>query len=196
LTYDENNAGTINGGAATPISFAGTCAITSNGRVSFTGLGSTAAATRVAAAYLTGPAQGFLIGSDAAVTTGRLEQQTSGPSFSLTSFVDGYTLTAPSIAEAAVKNVIGQTTANGAGALTGVVDEIDPTGATAPKLAQPLTATFSSPAPNGRGTLTGTGTVPSGFPTSSVFYVVSPGSVRILSEDATDTHPQLILLDH
>jgi hypothetical protein len=196
LAYDENNGGTINGGSAAPISFSGTCAITSNGRVSFTGLGTTPAATRVAAAYLTGPAQGFLIGSDAAVTTGRLEQQTSAPPFSLMSFVDGYTLTAPFIAEAGVKNVIGQTTANGAGALTGVVDEIDPTGATSPNLAQTLTATYSSPAPNGRGTLAATGTVPSGFPTSSVFYVVSPGSVRILSEDTTDTHPQLILLDH
>jgi hypothetical protein len=194
--YDENNGGAINGGAATPISFAGTCAITSNGRVGFTGLGTSAAATRVAAAYLTGPAQGFLIGSDAAVTTGRLEQQTSGPSFALTSFVGGYTLSAPFIAEANVKNVIGQTAANGAGILSGLVDEIDPTGATAPKLAQPLTATFSNPTPNGRGTLTGTGTVPGGFPTNSIFYVVSPGSVRIISEDTADTHPQLILLDH
>jgi hypothetical protein len=196
LVYDENNGGVINGGAAAPISFSGTCGITSNGRVSFTGLGTTTAATRVAAAYLTGPAQGFLIGSDTAVTTGRLEQQTSGPTFSLMSFVDGYTLTAPFIAEAGVKNVIGQTTANGAGALTGVVDEIDPTGATSANLAQTLTATYTSPAPNGRGTLAGTGTVPSGFPTNSVFYVVSPGSVRVLSEDTTDSHPQLILLDH
>ena len=145
---------------------------------------------------MTGPAQGFLIGSDAAVTTGRLEQQTSGPSFALTSFVGGYTLSAPFIAEANVKNVIGQTAANGAGILSGLVDEIDPTGATAPKLAQPLTATFSNPTPNGRGTLTGTGTVPGGFPTNSIFYVVSPGSVRIISEDTADTHPQLILLDH
>jgi hypothetical protein len=196
FSYDENNGGVINGGAATPITFAGTCAITANGRVGFTGLGASAAATRVAAAYLTGPAQGFLIGSDAAVTTGRLEQQTSVPAFSPKSFFDGYTLSAPFIAETKVKNVIGQTTADGVGTLSGVVDEIDPTAATAPKLAQPLTATFSNPTPNGRGTLAGTGTVPSGFPTNSIFYVVSPGSARIISEDATDTHPQLILLDH
>ncbi len=196
LAYDENNGGTINGGAAVPISFTGTCAITSNGRVAFTGLGSSAATTRVASAYLTGPAQGFLIGSDAAVTTGRLEQQTSGPLFSPKSFFDGYTLSAPFMAEANVKNVIGQTTADGIATLSGVVDEIDPTGASGPKLAQPLTATYSNPAANGRGTLTGTGTVPSGFPTNSIFYIVSPSSVRIISEDTTDTHPQLILLDH
>ena len=197
LSYDENNGGTINGGAggATPLTFSGSCVVASNGRVGFTGLGATAAATRVAAAYLTGPGTGFLIGSDAAVTTGRLEQQTL-TSFSPKSFFDGYTLSAPFIAEAGVKNVIGQTFADGSSILSGTIDEIDPTGATAPNLAQPLTATFSSPAPLGRGTLTASSPVPSGFPTDSVYYVVSPNDVRIVSEDSSDTHPVLILLDH
>ena len=80
--------------------------------------------------------------------------------------------------------------------MSGTIDEIDPTGATAPNLAQPLTATFSSPAPLGRGTLTASSPVPSGFPTDSVYYVVSPNDVRIVSEDSSDTHPVLILLDH
>jgi hypothetical protein len=92
--------------------------------------------------------------------------------------------------------VIGQTTADGTSLLTGTVDEIDATGATSPNLAQMLSATFSNPAPLGRGTLTTNGTKPSGFPMDSVFYVVSPGSVRIVSEDTSDTHPELILLDH
>ena len=201
LIYDENDGGTINGGAVPPISFtAGTsCAITANGRVSFTGLGTTAAQTRVAVAYLTGPAQGFLLGSDAAVTTGRLEQQTRGPSFALTSFMGGYTITAPFEAEANVKSVVGQLTADGAGNIDGTVDEIDASGATSPNLAQLLGGTYTNPAlgtPIGRGTLNTTGTVPSGFPADSIFYVVSPGSVRVISSVATDTHPQLILLDH
>ncbi len=198
LIYDENNGGTINGGAVPPISFtAGTsCAITSNGRVSFTGLGTSAASTRVAVAYLTGPAQGFLIGSDAAVTTGRLEQQTSGPAFALTSFLGGYTISAPFEAEANVKSVVGQMTADGAGNIDGTVDEIDPTGATSPNLAQLLGGTYANPAPNGRGILNTTGTPPNGFPADSAFYVVSPGSIRVISSVAADTHPQLILLDH
>jgi hypothetical protein len=197
LAYDENNGGTINGGGASPISFtSGTCAITATGRVGFTGLGTSAAQTRVAAAYLTGPGQGFVIGSDTAVTAGRLEQQTSGPAFALTSFLDGYTLTAPFVADANVKNVIGQTTANGAGILAGTVDEIDPTGAAKANLAQVLSGSFTNPSPNGRGTIVATAPVPSGFPTGSVFYVVSPSSIRVISADATDTHPQLILLDH
>jgi hypothetical protein len=195
LAYDENNGGTINAGAVPPISVTGTCAINTNGRVSFTDQIITAAQTRVAAAYLTGPGQGFLIGSDAAVTTGRLEQQTI-TTFGPTSFLDGYTLTTPFIAESSVKNVIGQMTADGVGTIAGTVDEIDPTAATSANLAQALGGNFTNPAPNGRGALTATGTVPSGFPTDSIFYVVSPGSVRVISKDSTDTHPQLILLDH
>jgi putative Ig domain-containing protein len=195
LSYDENNGGTLNGGAANPIAFSGTCSITSNGRVQFNSLGSSAGSTRVAAAYLTGPGSGFLVGSDAAVTTGHLEQQ-GLTSFSPASFWDGYTLSAPFIAENSVKNVIGQTSADGVSALSGAVDEIDASGATSPNLAQPLTATFGNPAPSGRGTLTASGTAPSGFPTDSVFYVVSPGSVRIVSATPADTHPELLLLDH
>jgi len=197
ISYDENNGGSINGGAGsgTPIAFTGGCVIGSNGRVGFTGLGATAASTRVAAAYLTGPGTGFFIGSDAAVSTGRLEQQTL-TSFSPKSFFDGYTLSAPHIAEAGVKNVIGQTVADGTSLLSGVVDEIDAASATAPNLAQALSATFSSPAPAGRGTLAAGGPVPSGFPTSSIFYVVSPNNIRIVSADSSDTHPELILLDH
>jgi hypothetical protein len=196
ISYDENNGGSINSGAGsgTPIAFTGTCTIGSNGRVGFTGFGANAASTRVAAAYLTGPGTGFFIGSDAAVTTGRLEQQTL-TSFSPKSFFDGYTLSAPYTAEAGVKSVIGQTVADGTSALTGVVDEIDASGATAPNLAQPLSATFSSPAPLGRGTLTAGGP-PSGFPATSIFYIVSPNNVRIVSTVTSDTHPELILLDH
>jgi hypothetical protein len=195
LAYDENNGGTINGGAVPPISVAGTCAINPNGRVSFTDQVITAAQTRIVAVYLTGPGEGFLIGSDAAVTTGRLEQQTI-TTFAPTSFLGGYTLTTPFIAESSVKHVIGQMTADGVDTIAGTVDEIDPTAATAPNLAQALAGDFTNPAPNGRGALTATGTVPSGFPTDSIFYVVSPGKVRIISKDSSDTHPQLILLDH
>ncbi len=74
FSYDENNAGTV----MAP-SFTGTCTmgLNGNGRASFAGLGSSAAQTRIAAAYLTGPGSGFLLGSDAAVTTGILEQQSS-----------------------------------------------------------------------------------------------------------------------
>ncbi len=190
LAYDENNGGTI-----TAPSFSGTCTVSPNGRVSLTGLGASAGATRVALAYLTGPGQGFILGSDAAVTTGMLEQQSGGPTFSDASVLDGYTLSAPLTAETNVKNILGQVTADGAGNLSGTVDEIDPPATAAPNLAQALSAILSTQA-NGRGTLTTSGTAPNGFPPSAIFYVVSPGKIRVISNDASDQHPELIFIDH
>ena len=190
LAYDENSGGTI----ASP-SFSGACAVSPNGRVSFTGLGATAAATRVAVAYLTAPGQGFILGGDAAVTTGLLEEQSGGPAFANSSVLDGYTLSAPFPAETNVKNIVGQVTADGAGNMSGTVDEIDPPATAAPNLAQALSATFGVQA-NGRGTLTPSGPVPSGLPASAIIYVVSPAKIRVISNDPTDQHPELIFLDH
>ena len=190
LAYDENNGGTI----ASP-SFSGTCTVNPNGRASFTGLGASAAAARIAVAYLTGPGQGFILGSDAAVTTGLLEQQSGGPTFADSSVLDGYTLSAPFIADTSVKNIVGQVTANGAGNISGTVDEIDLPATAAPNLAQALTATLSVQA-SGRGTLTPAGPVPSGLPASAIVYVVSPAKIRVISNDPTDQHPELIFLDH
>jgi hypothetical protein len=190
LAYDENNGGTI----ASP-SFSGACTVSPNGRARFTGLGATAAAARVAVAYLTGPGQGFILGSDAAVTTGLLEEQSGGPTFADSSMLDGYTLSAPFTADTNVKNIVGQVTADGAGNMAGTVDEIDPPATGAPNLAQALSATFSVQ-PSGRGTLTPAGPVPSGIPASAIVYVVSPAKIRVISNDPTDQHPELIFLDH
>lgn len=190
LAYDENSGGTI----ASP-SFSGTCTVSPNGRASFTGLGATAAATRVAAAYLTGPGQGFILGSDAAVTTGLLEKQSGGPAFADSSVLDGYTLSAPFTAETQVKNIVGEVTSDGAGNISGTVDEIDPPATAAPNLAQALSATVGVQA-SGRGTLTPAGPVPNGIPASAIVYVVSPARIRVVSNDPTDQHPELIFLDH
>jgi hypothetical protein len=190
LSYDEDNGGTIT--SPSP-SFSGTCTIASNGRASFPSFGS-----RVAAAYLTGPGQGFLIGSDAAVTTGLLEQQTPGASFSDSFVLDGYTISTPDIAEGKVTNLLGQVDANGLGSFTGVVDEYDPPSQPDPKgtpnLDQPFAATINTLAPNGRGTMTTNS--PIGFPTNLVFYVVSPASSRAISLDAGNSNPEVIFFDH
>jgi hypothetical protein len=190
LAYDENNGGTI----AAP-SFSGTCTVNPNGRVSFVGLGATAANARAAVAYLTGSGQGFILGSDAAVTTGLLEQQSGGPTFADSSVLDGYTLSAPFPAETQVKNIVGEVTADGAGNISGTVDEIDPPATGAPNLAQAFAGTLSIQ-PSGRGTLTPSGPVPNGLPASAIVYVVSPAKIRVVSSDPTDQHPELILLDH
>jgi hypothetical protein len=191
LTYDENDAGTI----PTPSpAFSGTYTVAGNGRVNFSGL----RAARVAAAYLTGPGRGFLMGSDAAVTVGRLEPQTGGPSFSLSSFEGNYVLDAAPPAENLVANFVGQVDASGAGSVVGTVDEIDPPTSANLKgkanLDQSLVANVNM-ASNGRGTMTLN--LLRGLPVQLVLYIVSPGHVRAIPLDSNPGgHPEVIFLDH
>ncbi len=194
LSYDENNGGTL----ASP-SFTGTYSVANNGRASFTGLGSTAATTRVAAAYLTGPGQGFLIGSDTAVTTGLLELQTSAPPFVASSLQGGYTLGTGVPADNQVTNVIGQVYSDGSTHVTGTVDEYDPPSALHLEgvlhLGQALSSTYSVSG-TGRGTLATNS--PLGFPTNLIFYIVSPGSFRAISADSNpgNGHPGVYFFNH
>ena len=183
LSYDQNDAGAI----TAPSFPSGTCTIASSGRVVFTNLG-----TRAAVAYLTGPGQGFLLGSDAAVTTGLLEQQSGGP-FADSSVQGGYTLSAPFAADNQVPSVLGQLNGDGIGDVTGTINEVDPPGTPA-HLAQPVVAKINSLVSNGRGIITANPLT--GFPTNVIFYVVSPTSGRAISADPGGSHPQVFLLDH
>jgi Putative Ig domain len=192
LVYDEDNGGTVTTPAPT---FSGTYMVAGNGRASFAGL----AAARVAAAYLTGPGQGFLLGSDAAVTVGRLEQQTGSAPFALSSFEGNYAASAERPAENLAPNLVGEVDASGAGAVTGTIDEIDPPTAATPKgkanLDQSLVAN-ANVSSNGRGTMTANPLL--GFPVQLVFYVVSPGHVRAIPADSNpgNGHPEVIFFDH
>lgn len=183
LNYDQNDGGTI----TAPSFPAGTCTIVSNGRAAFTNLG-----TRAAAAYLIGLGHGFLIGSDAAVTTGLLEQQSGGP-FADSSVLGGYTLSAPFPADTQVPSVLGQLNGDGIGDLTGTINEVDSPGKPA-HLAQAVVATINSLDPSGRGIVTASGLT--GFPTNLIFYVLSPAGSRAISADPGGSHPQVFLLDH
>ena len=184
LSYDQNDAGAI----STVAMPSGTYSVTANGRVVFSNLGS-----RVAVGYLTGPGQGFLIGTDAAVTSGFLDQQTAVPPFNASFLQGNYTLSAPGSPDAQAGNIVGQLFADGAGNLTGTVDEVDATGTK--NLGQAFTSTYTVAA-NGRGTITPTNPPPTGIPATLVLYVVSPLRVRVVSSTTGDTHPQPILLDH
>ncbi|MGC2420833.1 MAG: putative Ig domain-containing protein, partial [Candidatus Acidiferrales bacterium] len=203
FSYDQNNGGT----PSSP-SFTGTYSVANNGRAAFTGLGSTAATTRVAAAYLTGPGQGFLIGSDTAVTTGLLELQTSTPSLLVpisSSLQGGYTLDTAVPQENLVTNAIGEVYSNGgefgAPSISGIVDEYDPPSVPDPEgvlhLGTPnnLSSSYSVSA-NGRGTL-GPNTI-TGFPENLILYVVSQGSFRAISADANpgNGHPTVYFFNH
>jgi Malectin domain/Putative Ig domain len=155
--------------------------------------------TRVAATYLTGPGQGFLIGSDTAVTTGLLELQSGGPSFLVSSVQGGYTLDTGVPQEDLVTNVIGQVYSAGGGNMTGTVDEYDPPSVADPKGVPHFGQSLVSPytvSTNGRGTL-GPNTI-TGFPQNLIIYVVSPGSFRAISADANpgNGHPVVYFFNH
>jgi hypothetical protein len=182
FSYTQNDAGTV-----TTNSFSGSYSVLQNGRVGFTGLG-----PRLAAAYLTGPNQGFIIGSDTAVTYGLLEQQTGAP-YSDSSIQGSYALFAPKEADTNVVNMIGQMDATGAGTISGTLDEFIPP--SMPSTDQALAGTYTV-ASDGSGTLTPNHI--NGFPGSLVFYVVSPSSVRLIPTDPAsgDPQPQVIFLNH
>jgi Putative Ig domain len=183
VAADENNAGTV----STSESFSGTCTVTTNGRVSFS-----LTSARITNAYLTGPGSGFLIGSDAAVTTGLLEQQSGAP-YADSSIVGGYTLTAPFPGATGVSNVVGQVTADGLGDITGTVDAVVPPGKPA-YIGQSLSATINGLTAAGRSAVTTN--APTGLPTNLILYMLSPASARAISADSGDTNPQVFLLDH
>lgn len=190
FAYDENNGGTIDSPSNT-----GTYVVATNGRVALTGLGS-----RAAVAYLTGPGQGFLLGSDAGVTTGLLEQQTGITTFSTADVEGGYTLSTSLPADTNVPNLLGQITSDGTGSVTGIVDEIDPPFTATPEgkanLDQSLIAHINFVGPNGRSTATTNS--PIGMPASMVLYLVSPSHFRAISADSnpSNAHPEVFFFDH
>ena len=194
LAYDENNGGAIS--PPTAETLPGTYTVGTNGRVNFCWQAEPQCANlgaRVAVAYLTGPGQAFLLGADTEVTTGLLEQQTAGLSFSDSSVQGGYTLSALFPAEKQVNNVIGQVNSDGTGSLTGTLDEFGATGT--PNFDQSLNGTqINTIAADGRGTITTN--LPQGFPARLVFYIVSPSSVRLISVDPGDQHPEVFFFDH
>jgi len=187
FVFNQNDGG-VN---SAPAPLCGTYSVDPDGRASFTNLNS-----RVAAAYLYGRNQAFLIGSDKPATVGLIEPQTGAP-FTLSpsggSIQGGYTLSASATAEMNVKNLLGQLSSlSGDGTMSGTVDEIDADGTPHSIASAGLTFTLTDPA-RGRGIVaTNTALLPANL----AFYIVSPSKIRLLSTDNTDQHPQVIFLDH
>ncbi|MGH9575662.1 MAG: putative Ig domain-containing protein [Candidatus Acidiferrales bacterium] len=187
LSYDQNAGGTIS--SVTPA--ASTCVVATNGRTTFGNLD-----PRFGVAYLTGPGQGFLLGGDATVTTGRLELQS--PMSYTSSMVEGsYALSASLPRDTNTASTIGQLVSNGGSnpSLVGTLDEVDPPGNSA-RLGEGLQLNVAALAANGRGTITNG--PPHGFPANLVFYMVSPSQIRMISVDAdpNNEHPDVIELKH
>src|SRR5580658_3065387 len=188
VTYDQNDGGAVTANNTATGSYVADPS--GNGRMAFTGLGA-----RFAAAYLTGPNQGLLIGSDAAVTYGFLDAQTSTAPFTTTSIQGGYTLSAETTLDPATLNISGQLNSlNGNGSMTGILDESDNDGT--PHTDQTVVIPNYVVGANGRGTMQIGSTI--GLPSGMVFYLVSPGSFRGISTDSNpgNEHPEIIYFNH
>jgi hypothetical protein len=187
-TYDQNDGGTYSPGIAAAGTY--TPDPSGNGRMAFTGLGA-----RIAAAYLTAPNQGLLIGSDAAVSYGLLDAQSSVAPFTTASIQGGYTLSAETTIDPAVVNIVGQLDSlDGNGSMTGILDEADNDGT--PHTDQSVVIPNYVVGSNGRGTMQIGSTV--GLPVGMVFYIVSPGSFRGISSDSNpgNAHPEVFYFNH
>jgi hypothetical protein len=187
LSFDQNDSGTLTtGNTAT-----GTYSLNAskNGYVTFTGLGG-----RIATAYLTGQNQGFLIGSDAAVTYGQLDAQQPLTAYTASSLQGGYTLSSGNTPDPAAVNVIGQVNSPGLGLLNGTIDEVDNDGTA--HSAQNLNANYTFAGMAGRGTMVTN--APFGLPSNVIFYRVSASSFRAISADsgATNGSPEVLYFDH
>jgi hypothetical protein len=187
-SFDQNDGGTFTPNNAAAGTY--TPDPSTNGRIAFTGLGA-----RLAAAYLTAPNQGMLIGSDSAVTHGLLDAQTSTTPFSSSSILGGYTLSAETTLDPAVLNITGQfNSLDGNGSMTGILDEADNDGT--PNTDQSVTIPNYVVGTNGRGTMQIGSTI--GLPAGMAFYIVSPGSFRGISTDSNpgNGHPAVIYFNH
>jgi hypothetical protein len=187
VNYDQNDSGTITNGNVASGTFVADPS--NNGHITFSGLNS-----RFAAAYLIGANQGFVIGSDAAVSYGLLDAQTLQPTYSNSSLQGGYTLSAGRTPDTAVTNVIGQVNSPGLGLINGTIDEVDNNGT--PHSGQNLNANYTFTGTTGRGTITTNG--PFGLPVNIIFYMVSPSTIRAISADPAGTtgHPDVLYFDH
>jgi hypothetical protein len=188
ISYDENNGGAI----STPSFLNGTYAVNSNGRVSFSNLGINNV-SRVAVVYLTDLNRGFLIGSDIAVTSGVLENQTLLAPFSAASFQGNVTIGNAPPASNQERSYTGQVLGNGDGTLSGTTNNVPPTGNS--QIGQLLTATYSINPTTGRGVMS-TNSGGGLFPVNVAFYVVNAGSFRLIPLDTNFTNPGVILFDH
>jgi hypothetical protein len=185
-TLDTNAGGTITSNA----SASGFYSVASNGRVTTSGL-----SNQLAVMYLIGPNQAFVIGQDSAASAGIVEPQIGAP-FDATSFTSYFTfgppLPPPSLtSDKLSNNFVGSLLSDGAGTLSGKLDEAGPTGIPSSNLALKATYTIGA---NGRGTISASS--PPLLPPLLVLYMVSPTEVRVISSSAADTHPQVFFFNH
>ena len=198
LAFDQNSGGIITSPPSAGSSVTGAYTVLPNGRADLSSLGGP-----FSVVYLTGQSQGFLMGSDATVVAGVLEQQNPGPAFTnaegQAAFTNaavqgGYAISAQAATDDAVLNIVGQATSSGTGTIGGTLDEAGPTGSAGSFGGQTLTAAYNVSS-DGRGQMSVLGP-PAGLPPSLAFYLLSQAKFRAVSIEPGDQHPTIVFFDH
>lgn len=181
---------TNDGGAIGSASATGTYVVSSNGRVTMSGLGN-----QLSVLYLISPNYGFLIGQDSAASSGLIEAQATGP-FNAASFTSYFSFGPPLIGSAGAgasgtNTFVGSIVSDGVSSISGTVGET--TGADALNLNLSAKAAYTVNAD-------GSGFISFGSPTQLppqfVFYMVSPTAMRAISAVPADTQPMVFFLNH
>ena len=179
------------GGAITSTSASGSYSVSSNGRVSTSGLGS-----QLAVLYLVSPNQGFVIGQDSTASSGVVEAQSGGP-FNAASFTSYFTfgppLTgSPDSGDGTASDYVGSFISNGISSLSGKITQ-DIGNGTPPNSNLSASGSYTVNA-NGSGSISFVSPVQ--LPSAFVFYLVSPTELRAISAATNDTHPSVFFLNH
>ena len=182
LAFAQNDGGTI----STTLPSAAQYSVNPSGRTQFTG-----GTTRMGIAYIVSASQAVYIGTDSEVTSGMIDLQPGGQTFTLPFLQGEFTLNNPTTADSQATDVSGVPVADGAGNLTGEIDYV--TGNDTQTLAAALTATYTLSS-NGTGAVTnGSG---AGLPASLELFMITPEQIRLISTDPTDSHPTVFFLDY
>ena len=174
LSTDQNDFGVLSSPG-----YGGTYSVAPNGRVTLTSSGQSAPIL-----YLSGPNQGFVVGTDITATAGQIVNQSGSP-FSDTSFSGSYLGWSWQPIDSSVDFELDAFTADGAGNLTGT-SYLNGYLLGPSSTAVSATYTVSSA---GRGVVTKNGA------TTGIFYVVSPTQVLLLQGTGVP-EPKLVTLSH
>ncbi len=181
---------TNNGGSIGSTTANGSYVVSSNGRVAMSGLGS-----QLSVLYLISPNYGFLIGQDAAASSGLAEAQSASP-FNAASFTSYFTFGppfagSPSAGSSTTNDFVGSIVSNGVSAISGTIGETTASDALNLNLSTEGSYTVNS---NGSGFISFGS--PTQLPSQFVFYLVSPTEIRAISAVPSDTQPMVFFLNH
>lgn len=181
---------TNNGGSIGSTTASGSYVVSSNGRVTMSGLGS-----QLSVLYLISPNYGFLIGQNSAASSGLAEAQSAGP-FNAASFTSYFSFGppfagSPAAGSVATNDFVGSIVSDGVSAISGTVGETTSSDALNLNLSAKGNYTVSA---SGSGFISWGS--PTQLPSQFVFYLVSPTEIRAISAVPADTQPMVFFLNH